>query len=55
MCIINGYFSPTYKNPHGFSIWGLFAKLDAKSTQLTILKPNPIHKRCMPFESNIKD
>jgi len=28
-CIINGWFSPTYENPIGFSIWFLFAKLNA--------------------------
>ena len=26
-CIINGWFSPTYENPRGFSIRFLFAKL----------------------------
>ena len=26
-CIINGWLSPTYENPRGFSIWCLFAKL----------------------------
>jgi hypothetical protein len=26
-CIINGWFSPTYENPSGFSIRFLFAKL----------------------------
>jgi len=28
-CIINGWFSPTYENPRGFSIRFLFAKLGA--------------------------
>ncbi|SEA57534.1 hypothetical protein [Psychroflexus halocasei] len=28
-CIINGWFSPTYENPRGFSICDLFAKLVA--------------------------
>jgi len=28
-CIINGWFSPTYENPSGFSIRFLFAKLGA--------------------------
>jgi len=27
--IINGWFSPTYENPRGFSIWYLFAKFRA--------------------------
>ena len=26
-CIINGWLSPTYENPRGFSIRFLFAKL----------------------------
>jgi len=26
-CIINGWFAPTYENPHGFSIQFVFAKL----------------------------
>ena len=28
-CIINGWFSPTYESPRGFSIRFLFAKLVA--------------------------
>ena len=28
-CIINGWFSPTYENPRGFSIRFVFAKLVA--------------------------
>jgi hypothetical protein len=28
-CIINGWFSLTYENPLGFSIWFVFAKLGA--------------------------
>jgi len=28
-CIINGWFSPTYENPRGFSIRFLFTKLGA--------------------------
>ncbi len=28
-CIINGWFSPTYENPSGFSSRFLFAKLGA--------------------------
>jgi hypothetical protein len=30
-CIINGWFSPTYENPRGFSIRFLFAKLGAET------------------------
>jgi hypothetical protein len=29
LCIINGWFLPTYENPSGFSIRFLFAKLGA--------------------------
>ena len=28
-CIINGWFSPTYENPYGFSIRCLFAKFSS--------------------------
>ena len=28
-CIINGWFSPTYENPFGFSIRFVFTKLGA--------------------------
>ena len=39
-CIINGWFSPTYENPRGFSIRFLFAKLRAKpyTNTLAVIK-----------------
>ena len=42
-CIINGWFSPTYENPRGFSSRFLFAKLGAWSTPLIIHKNVGIH------------
>jgi len=40
-CIINGWFSPTYENPRGFSIPFLFAKLGAQTRHSSYTRPLP--------------
>ena len=37
-CIINGWLSPAYENPRGFSIRFLFANFSAYNTPLIIHK-----------------
>ena len=43
-CIINGWFSPTYENPRGFSIQFLFAIFSAETTPLIIHNNVGVHK-----------
>ena len=50
-CIINGWFSPTYENPRGFSIQFLFAIFSAETTPLII--HNNVASNCRNEEQNI--